>query len=250
MTANPTCRCRHAVLGVLLLFAAASQSRADNWFLKIDNELNWIPIKTAGVLACRPLNSTNQTLGPAAFAFEIRKALDRTSPVLLQKCGLGQPLGRVTLAYILTEPQATQYRFTLTNVFVSSFNQSGPTNSSASGEQEVIQFRFDKIEMAWFDLAPNGGTAGGLTSWLNQPTSESGLKSRPPFLVTLTRPRGPGVQVNWPAEGGHRYQILTRIALAGPWTRLAETTASTDGPMHQVLPNDVPSLFLRVEEID
>ena len=246
MTANSTCRFRHAVLGVLLLFAAASQSRADSWFLKIENDLNWIPIRTAGALACRPLNPTNQTLGPAAFAFEIRKALDRSSPVLLQKCGLGQPLSRVTLAYILTEPQATQYRFTLTNVFVSSFDQNG----SASGGQEVIQFRFDKIEMAWFDLAPNGGTAGGWTSWLNQPTGESGLKPRPPFLVTLTRPRGPGVQVSWPAEGGHRYQILTRTTLAGPWTRLAETTAAADGLMSQVLPNDLSSLFLRVEEID
>ena len=231
-----------------MLFAAG-QSRADAWFLKIENELNWIPIKTAGVLACRPLNPTNQTLAPAAFGFEIRKALDRTSPVLLQKCALGQPLSRVTLAYILTEPQATQHRFTLTNVFVSAFDQSG-SGSANSSEQEVIHFTFDKLEMAWLDLSPNGGTAGGLTSWLNQPTSESGLKSRPPFLITLTRPRGPGVQVNWPAEGGHRYQILTRASLTGPWTRLAETTADADGPMSQILPDDVPSLFLRVEEID
>ena len=247
MTANSSCRCWHALLGLLLF--AASQSRADDWFLKIENELNWVPIKTGGVLACRPLDPTNQTHGSATFAFEIRKALDRTSPVLLQKCSLGQPLSRVTLAYILTEPQATQYRFTLTNVLVSSFGQNGSTNSS--GEQEVIQFTFDKLEMAWFDLAPNGGTAGGLTAWLNQTTGEVGLKERPPFLVTLTRPRGgPGVQANWPAEAGHRYQVLTRTSLTGPWTRLAETTAAADGPMSQVLPNDLPSLYLRVEEID
>jgi type VI protein secretion system component Hcp len=247
MTAKSSCRCWRALLPGLLLLLAASQVRADAWFLKIENELNWISIQTTGVLACRPLNPTNQTLGAAAFGFEIRKALDRASPVLLQKCGLGQPLSRVTLAFILTEPQATQYRFTLTNVFVSFFGQGGSTNSP---EQEVIHFTFDKLEMAWFDLAPNGGTAGGLTAWLNQPTSESGLKARPPFLVTLTRPRGSGVQVNWPAEGGHRYQVLTRATLTGPWTRLAETTAAADGPMSQVLPNDVPSLFLRVEEID
>lgn len=243
MTANFSRRC---CVALLLLFAA-SQSRADHWFLKLDNDLNWIPIKSAGVLACRPVNETNQTLESAAFGFEIRKALDRTSPVLFQKCGLRQPLSRVTLAYILTEPRATQYRFTLTNVIVSSFDQTGSTNSS---EQETIHFTFDKLEMAWFNLAPDGGTASGLTAWLNQPTGESGLKFRPPFLVTLTRSRGPGVQVNWPAEGGHRYQILTRPTLTGPWTRLAETTAAADGPMSQVLPSDVAALFLRVEEID
>jgi len=248
MTANSSRRFWQVLLGLLVLIAV-SQSRADQWFLKIENEPNWTPIKTAGVLACRPLNPTNQTLGPATFGFEIRKALDRTSPLLLQKCGLGQRLSRVTLAYILTEPQATQYRFTLTNVLVSSFGQNGSTN--ASGEQELIQFTFDKIELAWFDLAPNGGTAGGWTSWLNQPTGESGLKPRLPFLVTLTGARGgPGVQVSWPGEGGHRYQILTRTTLAGAWTRLTEATAAADGPMSQVLPNDVPSLFLRVEEID
>ncbi|HEX5218564.1 MAG TPA: type VI secretion system tube protein Hcp [Verrucomicrobiae bacterium] len=247
MTAKSSCSCRGALLG-LLLFFAANQSRADGWFLRIDNELNWIPIQTAGVLAGRPLNPTNQTLGGPAFDFEIRKALDRASPLLLQKCALSQPLNRVTLAYILTKPQATQYRFTLTNVFVSSFNQGA---SSDSSEPETIHIRFDKLELAWFDLAPNGGTAGGLTAWLNQPTGEGGLKSRPPFLVTLTQLRGgPGVQVSWPAQAGHRYQILTRSTLDGPWTRLAETTATVDGPMSQVLSNDLPSLFLRVEEID
>lgn len=232
------------------MLLTAGETLADEWFLKIDNDLNWIPVKTAGVLACRPVNPTNQASGPATFAFEIRKALDRSSPVLLQKSGLGQPISRVTLAYILTQPRATQYRFTLTDVFVSSMDQNASTNSPASVE-ETIQFTFDKIEMAWFELAANGGTAGGLTAWIDQTSGQAGLKPRAPFLVALTRPRGgPGVQLTWPAEAGHRYQVLTRAALNDEWTRLAESTAPADGPMNHLLPIDAPSLFMRVEEID
>jgi type VI protein secretion system component Hcp len=249
-------RCWPVLLGLLLVLASG-ESRAA-WYLKIDGvpgELTqgrfagWTSVKTAGALVCLPVNPTNQTTGPASFSCEVRKAFDRTSPALLQQCGLGTSFRRVTLAYVLTQPQATQYRLTLDNVFVSSVAQDRSTNSPEN--QEVIRFTFDKIEMACFDLDANGGTTGGLTGLFDQTTAQGALKTRPPFQVTATRERSsPGVLLTWPAERGHGYTVYVGSANGGVWKTTNGGTATADGPLSLFLPTDEPHLLMRVEETD
>lgn len=247
------------LLGLLTLLAPGA-GRADEWFLKIDGvpgELTegrfagWTPVKTAGGLVSLPVNPTNGTAGTASLSCEVRKAFDRTSPALLQKCGLGEPFRRVTLAFVLTQPQATQYRFTLDNAFVSSVTQNAPTNSSETMEQEVIRFTFDKIEMACFELDANGGTTGGLTGLFDQTTSQGALKTRPPFRVIATRQRGsPGVLLTWTAERGHGYTVYVGSANGGVWKTSGGATATADGPLSLFVPMDEPHLLMRVEETD
>jgi len=240
------------------MLLAAVQGQAA-WYLKIEGvpgELKegrlagWTPIQSAGALACLPVNPTNQTTGPVALQCEVRKAFDVTSPLLLQQCGRGEPLRRVTLAYVVAEPSATQFRLTLENALVSSLTQDR-SNAPSAEVQEVITFAFDKLEMTSFDLDTYGGVAGGLSALIDQTTSEGSLRTRPPLQLTLSRPPGhPGVLATWPAEKGHRYQIHSRTAFSQPWQKLAESTASTTGPMTQSLPINAPSFFMRVEEVD
>lgn len=252
-------RCRSVLIGLLTLLAHSS-IHADQWYLKIDGvpgELTegrfagWTPVKTAGALVCLPVNPTNQTAGPVSFSFEVRKAIDRTSPLLLQKCGLGEPLNRVTLAYVLTQPQATLYRFTLDNAFVASLAQNASTNTPATMELEAVDLTFAKIEVACFELDANGGTAGGLTALFDQTTGQGGLKTRPPFGVTVARQNGrAGVLVTWPAERGHRYEVRSGSANGGEWETAGSATAQADGDLSLFLPDDEPHLLMRVEEID
>jgi len=53
-----------------------------------------------------------------------------------------------------------------------------------------------------------------------------------------------------PTEGGLVTSGPYRYALAAPWTKLFELTASEDGAASQFVPTDTPSLLMRVEEID
>jgi type VI protein secretion system component Hcp len=245
---------------VLLTLLACGEGRADEWFLKIDGvpgELTegqfagWTPVHSVGALARVAVNPTNSTPGPAAFSCEIQKAFDRTSPAILQHCGRGDRFRRVTLAHVLTQPRATQYRITLDGVLVSAVNQGGAGNSPETMAKETVVLTFDKIEVANFDLDANGGTTGGLTALFDLATAQGSLKTRPPFRATVVQQAGrAGVSVTWPAENGHRYQLLAKATLEEPWKKLLEVTAAEDGPRTQFVPIQVPVLFLRVEEVE
>jgi type VI secretion system secreted protein Hcp len=248
------------VLLGLITVLAISSGRADDWFMKIDGVpgqltegrfAGWTPVKSVGALVRLPIDPTNGVTGPASFSCEVRKAADVTSPALLQKCGEGQPVRRVSLAYVLARPVATQYRITLDDVLVSSVRHDASRSSPGTLEVEKVQFTFGKIEMACFELDGGGGTTGGLTAVFDQTTAQGSLKVRPPFRAIITRQDArSGVLVTWPAESGHRYQILGSRALGQPWMKLIEHTAPEDGPASQFVPIDTPALFMRVEELD
>jgi len=225
------------------------------WYAKfdgVDGELTegqfagWTSVQSVGALVSRS-DPTNA----ASFSCEIQKALDRTSPALLQRCAEGEPSQRVTFAWVLTQPPATQYRITLENVRVSSVAHNGSSSSPETVAPETVALTFDKVEVACFELDASGRTTGGLTALFDQTTGQGRLKTRPPFRATITRQDGrSGALVTWPAESGHRYRIFGRATLGHPWTRLAELTATEDGPSTHFVPTDAPVLLMRVEEIE
>ena len=230
------------------------------WYAKFDGvggELvegtfaGWTQVQSVGALVSLPIDPTNGVPGPASFSCEVLKGFDRTSPALLQRCAQREACRRVTLSYVLAQPEATQYRITLDNVFIASLAQDRSSNSLETIENEKITLTFDKIELACFELDASGGTTGGLTALFDQTTGQGLLKNRPPFRAVITRQNGrTGMLVTWPAESGHRYRILARATLGQPWTSLGELTASEDGPASQFVPTDTPALFMQIQEID
>jgi type VI protein secretion system component Hcp len=257
---HPRSPCAHWILLGLITFLTPGLVCADGWFLKIDGVpgqltegrfAGWTPVQSVGGLVRAAIDPTNGVAGPASFSCEVRKAFDAASPVLMQKCANGEYLRRVSLAYVLAQPLAAQYRITLDNALVSSVGHDGSGNSSETVENEAVKFIFDKIELAQFELDATGGTTGGLTAVFDQTTGGGQLKTRPPFRAIVTRQDGrAGLLVTWPAESGHRYQVLASAALGSRWTKLIEHTASDDGPVSQFVPTDTLALFMRVEEID
>jgi type VI protein secretion system component Hcp len=253
-------RARWPILLGLITVLVTGQVRANEWFVKIDGVpgqvtegrfAGWTPVRSVGSLARVPIDPTNGVPGPASFACELKKAFDVISPALLQKCGEGTPFRRVSLAYVLPQPVATQYRITLDNVFVSSVGHDASRSSTDAMELEAVRLTFDRIESACFDLDSSGGTTGGLTAVLDRTTGRGQLKYRLPVRAVVTRQDGrSGVLVTWPGEEGHRYQILASAALGRPWTKPIEHTASEDGPASVFVPTEMLALFMRVEEVD
>lgn len=258
----PRCphRARFLLLGLLALTLAHPADAPAAVYMKIKDlpgevtsgpYAGWTEVHAAGTRTFLPVDPTNHTAGPAVLSCELQKAFDGTSPLLLQKCALGERLPRVTLDYTLPQPQATRLRITLTNVLITSVNQETPTNAPSTEGRESVRLNFDRIELACLEPDSRGGVAGGLTGFFDQPTQEGGLKSRPPFRLTVSRVAGTsGLQVTWPAEGGHRYRLLSRAPADGSWAPVLEASATADGPLTRPLPIALPSLFLRVEEID
>lgn len=235
-------------------------ARADTWHLKIDGIPgeqiepglhDWPPVKDFAARANVSINPTNRMPAAPVFACEIRKTIDRLSPLLMEGCANGQIYRRLILA---SEPtNGVQYRIIFDSVRIGAVNQHTSADASMPGIEETVavQFAAGRIELARLDTDRNGGVTGGLTAVFDPPTGQGKLKPRLPFQATMTHDRGgAGIIIRWPAEAGHRYQIWSRTALAEPWKPVATYSGLEDGPASYFIATATPLMFLRVEEAD
>jgi len=232
----------------LLLLLTMSHGQAAGGFSDVAGLS--IEISPDPAAASAPLLSYHMNLG-AEFACELHKEADALSPLLLSLASSGEPMQRMTLSHVSEDPQGTRYRITLDKVRVTSMAMGGGNHPQRAVEVETVKVTFDRIEVTCFDLDENGGIAGGLAGRYDVTTGLGDVRIRPPFLVTMIREVGrPGVSVSWPAERGHRYQILGCAQLGAPWQVLLEHTATEDGLATEQLPTGTPALFVRVKEVD
>jgi len=132
---------------------APSAHAADDYFLKIDG----VPGESAAGLAkdaiqvkefswgaenTSAFTSGGASAGKATFKeFTIKKNVDSTSPVLLQKLGLGAPLPAIELAvrHAAATPQPFYMRYCMQPVLVVSQEQAASGDGSI---EETIVFKF------------------------------------------------------------------------------------------------------------
>ena len=132
---------------------APSAHAADDYFLKIDGvpgesvaglakdaiqvkEFSW------GAETTATFGSAGTTAGKATFKeFTIKKNVDSTSPVLLQKLGQGAPLPTIELAvrHAAATPQPFYMRYCMQPVFVVSQTQDGGGDGPI---EETLVFKF------------------------------------------------------------------------------------------------------------
>jgi type VI protein secretion system component Hcp len=244
----------------LAMTLVVGEVRAGGWYLKIDGlpaakdepgPPGWTVVLDVNSNVSLPINPTNPTPGPPIFACEIRKRIDSLSPLLMSACATGQVFSRLNLASV--PANGVQYRITLDSVRIGSVVQRSSTNTLTPALQETVQIYFEtgKVEMARLELNEQGGATGGLTAVFDPATGEGKLKPRVPFRANITHARGQGgMLVQWPAETGHRYRILSRATFNDPWKELITYTGLEDGPANYFIATPTPNLFLCVEEVD
>lgn len=253
------CRRWLFLLGLIVLLLPEA-SRADDWYIKIEGipgELTegpfkgWSRLTSVSSMMSRAGDLGSPTPGGTHLACAVSKEPDRMSPKLMETCASGDIRRRVSLSFVPTTPPATRYRITLEDVMISSFNQAFSNEPGASAPSEQISLNFTKIEWACLSVDDAGGNTGGLTALYDGVSGVGSLKTRRPFRATIGRAAGtPGLMVTCPVEKGHRYRILSSPSAGQPWKTLLEFTAEADGDSSQFVPSAMPSLLLRVEEID
>lgn len=247
------------ILGMLALLSTGA-IRADEWFVKFDGIkgdptggkfAGWSRLTSVSSLVDLEVNRLTHEAGAPSFGCNIIKSADRTSPALLSRCGRSDPIPRVTLAYVLSNPNATQYRISLENVLISSLVESGSGSGAGGGIYDQISLSFQKIEWTCFTLDANGGNTGGLIGTYDLTTLKGDLKSRRPFTAAVDRQNErSGILVTCPVESGHKYRILACPSIGKPWETLLEFTANATGNTSQFVARQAPVLLLRVEEIE
>lgn len=100
--------------------------------------------------------------------FNAVKVLDKSSPVLAQKCSVGEIIPKITLTLVRaagTDKTVPYMIYTMTNAIVSSISPSGA--KGGDWVTEALSFNYEKINWEYTQQKRKDGTGGGKTtgSW-------------------------------------------------------------------------------------
>ena len=211
-------------------------------------------IKFDGIDGSLALTSVHSSLRaasagmPATSSLQFTKAPDKASPFLLQACGSGEVIKRVTIGW--QDAAGTVFRITLGDLTVSSFKMA--TDQSVPPQPvEECELRFQSVEWSYFGPDGAQNTTGGEGLHLDLPAQLATGKTYQPFTASLTQVAGQRMlRLTCPVERGRTYRISASSTLDGQWLKLADFTAIEDGQMEQMLAESAGRLFLRVEALD
>ena len=121
-------------------------------------------IKYEGIDATLKLSSVASGLHaataemPAISTLRFTKAPDRASPFLLEACGSGAVIKRVTIGW--QDAAGTVFRITLQDLIVSSFKMAMDQSVPPQQVEECV-LRFQRVEWSYFGPDGAQNTAGG-----------------------------------------------------------------------------------------
>ena len=185
---------------------------------------------------------------PPTFTCRVGKRIDQATPFLVERCGTGLVLGRVTLAY--AEGGAALYRIVLEEVTVESVGQRVDDAPEALPVEE-ISLRFRKASWSAIDVTEVDEIVGGLTTHFDLALGTGELKPRLAFRASVDTEAEPGtLRIRCPVEQGRRYRLAMTTELRGAWATVIEFTAERDGIFEHVLRSLPGVAFMRVEELD
>lgn len=231
---------------VVILGLASPSAAAPGVFMKVDGVETWSTLTGASSDMQGP--TTAQPVVTPGMQFSKRP--DKSSPLLLQACGAGTPIKRVTFAW--RDHDGTSYRVTLEDVLVSSFTMA--TDSSTPPQPlETCDLHFTKIEWSWFGAEGAENYLGGIGTRFEIPAQQATERNYEPFQARVDRlpnQARPTLLLTCAVQKGRTYRISASSALTGEWNKLEDFTALEDGKVERAIAQDTTRLFLRVEALD
>lgn len=212
--------------------------------LKLQGTGRWVEL-TGAALHLGP-RAAGEPASP--LRLELEKPSDATSPVLLEHCGNGTPIRRVTV--IRRDPSGLQLRITLEDAHVRRFElRSEPPEVPLPTDR--IRLESERVEWSWF--GPDGAhTRQGGDGTQVDTQAQSVLQRRyPPFQARLnTATAARSLILTCPVEKGRSYLVSGTRNVGHTWEPLDRFTAESDGVLERTVANASDALFLRVEAVD
>jgi type VI protein secretion system component Hcp len=238
---------RAAVLVSLAAMAGASTAvrAASGVFMKVEGVEAWLAV-TSATSEFLPATAS----APAATTVvRVSKFADQSTPVLLQACGGGALVQRVTLAW--RDDEGTRFRITMDGVSV----ESVAVRQKEGTETRVLEeytMHCRVVEWSWFAAGGAETTTGGDGLRFDAAQQLATVRRHVPFRARLESGGGAGrpLRLTCPVERGRTYRILASYALDGRWESIGQFTAAEDGEIAREISTQPGRLFLRVEAVD
>ena len=238
-------RSRMSILVVLLL--ALAPAHAFDCFVLLDNipgeskdpwHTNWIAATFVGSQVTRP------GLRPEV-QLNLAKPADKSSPLLALRCADGRPIDRAAIEFIRdTGRRMRFYRISLTNVYISTFQQSAAA-ASQDRPTETLALNFESISWTYTEMNKEGMPLRNLGAYWDLSTVRGGSSTEP--LVRLAASKeGADMAVSWLARAGVTYQVLGSSQVIGPYNFLQNLTSTSNATVRTTFPIASGNLFFQV----
>jgi len=238
-----------------LLFVATTLAcqGAFDAFLKIEGvdgeskdskHARWIDVSsfTHGV-AGPSTNSPGPTFPPLCLA----KLLDKSSPVLAQRCASGAVIPSARLELITRDARRLRfYQVALSNVVVTSVVTAGAALDG--GPTDTVCLNFGRIEWVYTEYELDGLPKGDQQSWWDLVANVGGGGAVPALRVTGAPVPGGLFRLSWTGRSGRTYSIRSSPEVAGQFGVVGRVSAVVDGPLTYDLPPAGGAGFFQLEE--
>jgi len=238
---------------VALVFASQNSRAAFDAFLKIeavDGEASdkahakWIEVTSFSHGATHA--SANPRTSFSDFCF--LKAVDKSSPILSQKCAQGArfPSARIELV-TLNANRLKFYEITLSNVVITSVSTSGAVGGAARPTESVC-LNFAWIGWTYTEFDVSGTRLRDINSWWDLVLNRGGSGAMVVLRVEGVQFDQNNFDLSWTSTAGKTYKVYGSDIVTGPFAVIQTITTTADGQQNLTLPITGAKKFFFLEE--
>lgn len=242
------------LLAVAALVLASQSSRAAfDAFLKIEGvdgeatdkaHARWIEIESFSHGAAGESATTRTSFSDFCFL----KAVDKSSPILSQKCAQGARFPSARLELITVNANRLKfYEITLSNVVVTSVSTSGAADSAARPTESVC-LNFAWIGWTYTEFDVSGTRLGDINAWWDLALNAGGSSVTPVLQVTGTQFDQNNFGLSWTSAAGKTYKVYGSDVVTGPFSVIQTITVTAGGQQNLTLPITGAKKFFFLEE--
>jgi type VI secretion system secreted protein Hcp len=239
-------------VAALLLVSQCSQGAFDA-FLKIEGvegkatdkgHDKWIEIESFSHGAAFGSATTRASFSDFCFL----KAVDRSSPILIQKCAQGTQFPSARLELITVDADRLKfYEITLSNVVVSSVSTSGATGGAVRPTESVC-LNFAWIGWTYTEFDVSGTRLRDINSWWDLVLNRGGSGTMMALRVGGVQIDQNNFDLSWTSTAGKTYKVHGSDVVTGPFSVIQTITVSADGQQSLTVPISGAKKFFFLEE--
>lgn len=203
------------------------------------NHLNWIKMLSFA-------ESQTNTLAGAGAQFTdlaILKPVDKASPLLLTACATGRVIASGRLQLVNTDPRRfVFYDILLSSVVVTGLSPSQPVGAKGP-PTERLSLGFRSITWTYTAFAGSGLPSEIQQAYWNVVQTNGASSSIAAFQITGIQKTAGQVTLSWDGQAGKTYTISASPVVQGPYSAVAQQTATTNGTVSVTISSPGPIQF-------
>jgi len=215
---------------------------------------DWIIIESfdQGILLERDAASGLPTGKRQHKPLTVTKAIDKSSPKLMEAIATGRVIPMVRLEFVTPGTRTLYYQIVLKDVIVSSYQTGG--SSGGAVPMDSISLDYEEIKWTYTEFDLKGQTSRDHSYYWNLLEGIGESDELPPGSFRVSGGTGASVggdtiKLRWSGFEEFQYQIFAATSVQGPYQFVQNYDPAADGAQELDLPRSGPRKFIQIIKV-